>query len=529
MIGEMNDLETFRAALSAALSGHLVLAATRAPDVVQALERMVKRFPESERPQIAADLSEALLCTVAQTLVPRADGAGRVAAVEFLRNSAGAAKLLAAQDFPAMRELLSRGTGGNCTFTKSLLYLYKEGFVTAEEAEIHCPDPEDLKRLIGGMDDSAEKMYGTPEDALESDAIDLKKLLKTAVKVGASDLHLTVTAFPMMRVHGELRPLNLPRLKKEDTERLLYGVLTPRQRLDFETKKELDFALAVELDTTDANGNPEICRFRMNSYFQRGYVGIVARVITSKIPSPEKLNLPESIINLCEKSQGLILVTGPTGSGKSTTLASLIDRINSTRSEHIITIEDPIEYVHSNKQSLIQQRELGADTLSFTAALKGALRQDPDVILVGEIRDTETIQAALTAAETGHLVMATLHTNSAPQTIDRIIDTFPEGQQNQIRLQLSSVIIGIISQRLLARIDADGRVAAFEILIGTPPVQALVRDGKTSQLPSVLETGFKDGMITMRRSLEQLVEQGIVDPAEAGTLSLDAVEVEAFE
>ena len=194
-----------------------------------------------------------------------------------------------------------------------------------------------------------------------------------------------------------------------------------------------------------------------------------------------------------------------------------------------ITIEDPIEYVHSNKKSLIQQRELGADTLSFTAALKGALRQDPDVILVGEMRDTETIQAALTAAETGHLVMATLHTNSAPQTIDRIIDTFPEGQQNQIRLQLSSVIIGIISQRLLARLDGEGRVAAFEILIGTPPVQALVRDGKTSQLPSVLETGFKDGMITMRRSLENLVEQGIVDPAEAGTLSLEAVEVESFQ
>lgn len=529
MIGEMNDLETFRAALAASLSGHLVLAATRAPDVVQALERMVKRFPESERPQIAADLSESLLCTVAQTLVPRADGAGRVAAVEFLRNSIGARKLLADQDFDAMRELLARGTGGNCTFTKSLLYLYKEGFVTAEEAELHCPDPEDLKRLINGMDDSAEKMYGTPEDAMESDAIDLKKLLKTAVKVGASDLHLSVTALPMMRVHGELRPLNLPRLKKEDTERLLYGVLTPRQRLDFETKKELDFALAVELDTLDANGNPEICRFRMNSYFQRGYVGIVARVITSKIPSPEKLNLPESIINLCEKSQGLILVTGPTGSGKSTTLASLIDRVNSTRAEHIITIEDPIEYVHSNKKSLIQQRELGADTLSFTAALKGALRQDPDVILVGEMRDTETIQAALTAAETGHLVMATLHTNSAPQTIDRIIDTFPEGQQNQIRLQLSSVIIGIISQRLLARLDGEGRVAAFEILIGTPPVQALVRDGKTSQLPSVLETGFKDGMITMRRSLENLVEQGIVDPAEAGTLSLEAVEVESFQ
>ena len=530
VIGEMNDLETYRAALNAALSGHLVLAATRTPDVVQALEQMVLRFPEAEREKVAADLSEAFLCAVSQTLVPRADVAERVAAVEFLHSSVGAKKLIAHQDFAALRELLSRATGGNCTFTKSLLHFYRGGYISAEEAELHCPDPAELKRLINGMDDGAEKMYGTPEDALESNAYDLKALLKTAVALGASDLHLSVTAYPTVRIDGKLTHLEAPRLRKEDTERLLYGVLTPRQRLDFETHKELDFALAVELDSVDANGNPEVCRFRMNSYFQRGYVGIVARVITSKIPSPEKLNLPKSIIDLCEKSQGLILVTGPTGSGKSTTLASLIDRVNSTRAEHIITIEDPIEYVHTNKKSLIQQRELGADTLSFSAALKGALRQDPDVILLGEMRDTETIQAALTAAETGHLVMATLHTNSAPQTIDRIIDTFPEGQQNQIRLQLSSVIIGIISQRLLTRRDTQGgRVAAFEILIGTPPVQAIIRDGKTSQLPSVLETGFKDGMITMRRYLEQLVDQGIVDRKEAGTFSIDATEVESFQ
>ena len=207
----------------------------------------------------------------------------------------------------------------------------------------------------------------------------------------------------------------------------------------------------------------------------------------------------------------------------------MIDRINSTRAEHIITIEDPIEYVHRNKKSLIQQRELNADTMSFSRALKSALRQDPDVILVGEMRDPETISAALTAAETGHLVMATLHTNSAAQTIDRIIDTFPSEQQNQIRLQLSSCVIGIISQRLLMRADTDGRVAAFEILIGTPPVQALIRDGKTSQLTSVMETGFKDGMITMRRSLEELLAQGLIYEEDAKALSLDAVEVQSFE
>ena len=299
--------------------------------------------------------------------------------------------------------------------------------------------------------------------------------------------------------------------------------------MSFEQNKELDLAIAVESGNLDANGNPEMSRFRVNAYYQRGYVGVVARVITTKIPSPESLNLPQSIIDLCEKKQGMILVTGPTGSGKSTTLASLIDRINSTRPEHIITIEDPIEYVHSNKKSLIQQRELNADTMSFSRALKSALRQDPDVILVGEMRDTETIGAALTAAETGHLVMATLHTNSAAQTIDRIIDTFPPEQQNQVKLQLSGCIVGIISQRLLPRADADGRVAAFEILIGTPPIQALVRDGKTSQLTSVMETGFKDGMITMRRSLDELLAQGMIYEEDARALSLDAVEVQAFE
>ena len=532
ILPQIDSLEVANAAIKAALSGHLVIAEMSALNVVQAAEQIVMFYPEDLRSKIAVDLSKVLLGVSCQKLLRRIDGAGLVAAVEFLRCSTAIKKLLAGSDFPAIKESLNRASdNGTLSMCKAVFHLVKEGFLDQETGETAVESPAELDLLIRGMDvQTQEKQYGTPEDAAEGDVVDLPKLLRTAVKLGASDLHLSVGAHPMLRVHGELRPLGLPRLKDQDTKRLLFGMLTPRQRLNFEEKRELDLALAVTLDgQVNEFGEPEICRFRVNAYFQRDHVGVVARVITSKIPSPEKLNLPEAIINLTEKSQGLILVTGPTGSGKSTTLASLIDQINRTRPEHIITIEDPIEYVHSNKQCLIQQREVGADTLSFSAALKSALRQDPDVILVGEMRDTETIGAALTAAETGHLVMATLHTNSAAQTIDRIIDTFPPEQQGQIKLQLSGCILGIISQRLLSRADADGRVAAFEILIGTPPIQALVRDGKTSQLQSILETGYKDGMITMRRSLEELLEAGLIFEEEAKSLSLEAVEVQAFE
>ena len=279
--------------------------------------------------------------------------------------------------------------------------------------------------------------------------------------------------------------------------------------------------MSISLVKDQESGESENWRFRVNGFHQRGTVGIVCRVIVSKIPKPEDLHLPPQILQLTTKQQGLILITGPTGSGKSTSLASMIDFINRNRAEHIITIEDPIEYVHNNIMSLIEQREVHSDTHSFAAALKYALREDPDVILVGEMRDTETIAAALTAAETGHLVFGTLHTNSAPQTIDRIIDSFPSHQQNQIKLQLSSVILGIISQRLLPTVDGKGRVAAFEILVGTPPVQALVREGKTAMLQSQLETGAKDGMITMQKSLETLYSEGKISLEEMQSYMLD--------
>lgn len=345
--------------------------------------------------------------------------------------------------------------------------------------------------------------------------------LEQAVNENAADLFLIAGKEISIKGTGGMRPLTEGRLSTEESERLVREIyeLAGRELPERLSRWDDDFALSV------AN----LARFRINVFQQRGSLAAVIRVVHFGIPDWQKMGLTQEIMKISERTRGLVLVTGPAGSGKSTTLACVVDAINRNRYAHIITIEDPIEYVHKNKKSLIQQRELNADTMSFARALKSALRQDPDVILVGEMRDPETISAALTAAETGHLVMATLHTNSASQTIDRIIDTFPPEQQNQIRLQLSSCVIGIISQRLLMRADTDGRVAAFEILIGTPPVQALIRDGKSSQLTSVMETGFKDGMITMRRSLEELLAQGLIYEEDAKALSLDAVEVQSFE
>jgi twitching motility protein PilT len=260
-------------------------------------------------------------------------------------------------------------------------------------------------------------------------------------------------------------------------------------------------------------------RFRVNGFYQRGNIGAALRVIPKRIPKIEELGLPLVLVRLSEKKSGLILITGPTGHGKSTTQASLIDKINSESACHIITVEDPIEYVHSNKRAVVEQRELGADTFSFSQALKYVLRQDPDVILVGEMRDTETIAAALTAAETGHLVFATLHTNNAPQTIDRIIDSFPAHQQNQVKLQLGGVLLGVVAQRLIPLKDEEGRIAAFEVMVGTPAVQALVRDGKTSQLQSVMETSFKDGMVTMAKATEELYNKGKISKKDFDSLN----------
>src|SRR6478609_9028163 len=316
--------------------------------------------------------------------------------------------------------------------------------------------------------------------------MDISKLLTFSAKEGASDCHISAGEPPMIRLHGDLKKLDHPPLTAEETHALVYDMMSDAQRKNFEEKRECDFSFELG----------DIARFRVNVFIQNRGLGAVFRNIPTEIIPMEKLGLPPVVRQLCDKEKGLILVTGPTGSGKSTTLAAMIDYVNESFEGHILTIEDPIEFVHHSKKCLINQREVGPHTMSFSSALRGALREDPDVILVGEMRDLETISLALTAAETGHLVFGTLHTSSAPKTVDRIIDAFPASQQSQIRTMLSESLQAVITQTLLKK-RAGGRIAALEILIGTPAVRNLIREGKTHQLPSVLQVGGKVGMQTM--------------------------------
>jgi len=329
--------------------------------------------------------------------------------------------------------------------------------------------------------------------------LDFADLLIAVLERRASDLHLSAGQHPMIRVRGRLVPMDdFPKLDPTMTRELIYGILSNDQRQRLETDWQLDFAYSI----------PNTARFRVNAYFQRNAVGAAFRLIPSVITPIDTLGLPAVVHDFCIKPRGLVLVTGPTGSGKSTSLAAMIDEINSTREDHILTVEDPIEFLHSHKKSLINQREIGSDASSFAAALKAALRQDPDVILVGEMRDLETISTALTAAETGHLVFGTLHTQSAPSTIDRVIDVFPPHQQQQIRVQLSIALQGVMTQTLIPTSDGAGRVVACEALVPTPAVRNLIREGKTHQIPSSMQTGSNVGMQTMDTALAALVRQG---------------------
>ena len=336
--------------------------------------------------------------------------------------------------------------------------------------------------------------------------MELVDLLRLTLEKGASDLHLTVGRPPVLRINGILHPQSdLPVLTREEIARIVLNSLTDEQRAKFEAKWELDFSTSV----------PGLARFRANIYKQRGSISAALRCIPYEIPKLEELGLPKSVGKLAHKQQGLILVTGPTGAGKSTTLAAMIDIINQTRSCHIITIEDPIEFLHKHKKSIVNQREVGSDTHSFAEALRSALREDPDVILVGEMRDLETMAIALTAAETGHLVLATLHTNSAAQAIDRIIDSFPAHQQGQIRLQVATTVEGIVSQRLLPTADGLRRVVAAEVMIATPAIRNMIRDGKNYQIPSAIQMGGELGMQTMDTALKELFKLNYVTYDEA--------------
>jgi twitching motility protein PilT len=340
--------------------------------------------------------------------------------------------------------------------------------------------------------------------------MNLPDLLKETLELGGSDLHLSIGSPPQVRVDGDLRRLAHPELTPDVTKALAYSVLTDAQKKLFEEKWELDMAFGLR----------GVGRFRCNVMNQKGAVGAVFRLIPEKIKSLEDLGLPPILSELADRPRGLVLVTGPTGSGKSTTLAAMIDRVNVQKPVHILTIEDPIEYLHSHKTALVNQRELHADTQSFTLALKAALREDPDVVLVGEMRDLETKEAAMKLAETGHLTMGTLHTNSAAQTVTRIIDAFPAHQQSQIRTQLSLVLEGIVCQALLPKSSGQGRVAALEILVATPAIRALIRDDKIHQIYGTMQTGQdKFGMQTMNQSLARLVQKRLITRETAASCS----------
>jgi twitching motility protein PilT len=329
---------------------------------------------------------------------------------------------------------------------------------------------------------------------------DFADALLQAIAMEASDLHITVGTPPVVRVRGELRRLDYPELTAQDTRDVMYSILNNDQRKRLETDLQVDFSYSI----------PNHGRFRVNAYQQRGTIGAAFRNIPSAILSIDELGLPPILHEFVKKPRGFILVTGPTGSGKTTSLAAMIDEINEQRREHIMTIEDPIEFLHRHKNCVVNQRELGQDAESFSLALRAALRQDPDVILVGEMRDLETISTALTAAETGHLVFATLHTQDTPQTIDRIIDVFPPHQQHQVRVQLSVALQAIVTQQLLPTADGSGRIAACEVLSMTPAVRNLIREGKTHQIYSVLQTSSAHGMQSMDSALAQLVREGKV-------------------
>jgi len=345
--------------------------------------------------------------------------------------------------------------------------------------------------------------------------INLRALLQEMVQKGASDLHVTAGVKAKLRVDGELRDSSIDYvLKPKDTLQIAYSILTENQKKRYETEDELDFSFGVQ----------NLARFRGNVYKQRGCVAMAIRQIPYEITSVEQLGLPPILATLADRPRGLVLITGPTGAGKSTTLAALIDKINRERRGHIITIEDPIEFIHRHRRCMVNQREVGADTQSFTRALKYALRQDPDTILIGEMRDLETISAALTIAETGHLVLATLHTNSAAESINRIIDAFPSHQQSQVRAQLSFVLEGVVTQILLPKKKGRGRVAASEIMICTPAVRAVIRDEKIHQIYSLMQAGKKHGMQTMNDSLQVLYLQGMITKEDALRTSADPKE-----
>lgn len=491
LVDEIYGKETAEAVMSWVLQGRMVIASFLGGDVVSALERLLALFPEREKDRCAEDLSLTLRAISAQRLVTGIEEGKRHVALEFLQNTPEVSKLIAARQFEEVRERLASANEKTClSFGMSLASLVKSNHISREIGLSQAPREDEFLRALEGQPGQQSSSYPW----------NLKLLLQMARETEASDIHLSVKRPPIFRVDGELERLNLPLLDSASIEKMLRSVMNAGNWSNFQRDKEYDGSLSLEDGT----------RFRLNVFYQKDNPAAALRLIPFRIPDAESLGLPDAIRRLAFRPQGLLLVTGPTGSGKTTSVACLVDAINRGRACHIITVEDPIEYFHDSLVSTIDQRQVESDTHSFKSALKYALRQDPDVLVVGEMRDTETIASALTAAETGHLVLATLHTNDCCQTVDRIVDVFPPHQQSQVRQQVASSILAVVSQRLLPRADGEGRVAAFEVMIATPAIRNLIREGKTHQLPNVISTSTGTGMRTMEKSLTELYRAGFV-------------------
>jgi twitching motility protein PilT len=451
-------------------------------------------YPEGDKPVSRAALSRAQIVTLISELAPVQDGGA-------LRNGAATQFVYRLDDG---RTFAVEARVGGAGF---LARIVAQGSVAAA-----APGPA-ATRAVAAAPARIAQAGQKPIDLgnVRPGAPAIEAYLAYMVEAGASDLHLSPCETPMLRLHGEM--IRVPGAKEcssEEAARLIFQLMQPRYKKEFEETSDTDFAHEI----------PGLARFRCNVFAERKGPGGVFRVIPTKIPSAEDLGLSKAILDLCFLSKGLVLVTGPTGSGKSTTLAAMVDHVNRNRSDHIITIEDPIEFVHQNKKCLINQREVGIHTGSFKKALRAALREDPDIVLVGEMRDLETVAIAIETAETGHLVFGTLHTSTAPSTVDRIIDQFPADRQAQIRVMLSESLKGVISQTLLKR-KGGGRVAAHEILIGVPAIANLIREGKTFQIPSIMQTSRKHGMIMMNDTLVDLVKRDLVTADEAFLKAID--------
>ena len=489
LVDEIYGKEAAEAVMAWAMEGKLVIATFLGGDVVSSLERLLALFPTRERPRRAEELSITLRAISAQRLVPGVDGKRHVT-LEFLQNGPETLSLVASRHFEQLRDRLAVSKERERrSFGESLAQLVRENSISKEIGLSQAPREEEFLRALEGR-----------PTRTASYPWNLRLLLQMARETNASDIHLSVKRPPIFRVHGELERLNLPLLDSTSIEKMLRSVMKDAQWQALQKIREFDGSLSLDDGT----------RFRLNVFFQKENVAAALRLIPHRIPDPTSLGIPDTLLRLAHRPQGLLLVTGPTGSGKTTTVACLVDAINRSRACHIITVEDPIEYYHESLVSTIDQRQVEIDTLSFRAALKFALRQDPDVLIVGEMRDTETIASALTAAETGHLVLATLHTNDACQTVDRIVDVFPPHQQSQVRQQVAASLLAVVSQRLLPRADGEGRVAAFEMMIATPAIRNLIREGKTHQILNVIATSTGTGMQTLEKALTDLYRAGYV-------------------